>query len=80
MRMAHVNIDPRRCEGKKDCIDACPERVFAMRRPSPDLPLLVKIKVAVHGGKQAFAAREAACTGCMKCVDACPERAISVVA
>jgi len=78
--MAHVIVDPRRCEGAKDCIDACPERVFSMRRPSADLPLLVRMKVAVHGGKQAFAAREAACTACLRCVDACPERAIAVVA
>jgi NAD-dependent dihydropyrimidine dehydrogenase PreA subunit len=76
--MAHVTVDPRRCEGAKDCIEVCPERVFAMRKPDPSLSLLLKLKVAVHGGKQAYAAKEEACTACMKCVDACPEKAIAV--
>ena len=78
--MAQVTVDPRRCEGAKDCIAVCPERVFAMRSPDPSLPWHVRLKVRVHGGKQAYVANEAACTACMECVKACPEKAISVVA
>src|SRR5437764_155219 len=69
---------PARCEGAKDCVRACTARVFAMRRPDPGAPWFVKLKVAVHGGKQAYVADEAACTGCMKCVAVCPEHAIQV--
>lgn len=75
-----VVVNERRCEGAKDCIEACPERVFAMREPDPSLPWFVRLKVKVHGGKQAYARNEAACTGCMKCVPACPEKAITVTA
>ena len=42
------------------------------------LPLLVRLKVWAHGGKQAFVVNEAACTACMKCVEVCPEDAIRV--
>jgi NAD-dependent dihydropyrimidine dehydrogenase PreA subunit len=76
--MPHVVVDPLRCEGEKKCVRVCPTRVFVMRRPDAELPWLMKLKVAVHGGKQAFVADEAACTSCMKCVDACPEDAITV--
>ena len=76
--MAKVTVDDRACEAKKDCLRVCPEAVFAMRKPV-GLPWYVMLKVAVHGGKQAVVANEAACTACMKCVDACPEGAITVV-
>jgi NAD-dependent dihydropyrimidine dehydrogenase PreA subunit len=75
-----VEVNPLRCEGAKDCITACEPRVFAMRPPPEGLPLLIRFKVMVHGGKQAYARNESACTGCMKCVEACPEDAIRVTA
>jgi NAD-dependent dihydropyrimidine dehydrogenase PreA subunit len=78
--MPKVVVDPLRCEGKKTCAQQCPEAVFAMRKAPPGLPLLVRIKVAVHGGKQAAVVNEAACTACMKCVEVCPEDAIRVTA
>jgi NAD-dependent dihydropyrimidine dehydrogenase PreA subunit len=78
--MAHVTIDPLRCEGAKKCVRDCPEAVFAMRKVSPSLPLLVRLKVAFHGGKQAVVIDEAACTACMKCLEVCPEDAITVTA
>jgi 4Fe-4S ferredoxin len=78
--LARVVVDPMRCEGAKDCVKICPERVFAMRKPAPELPWYVKLKVAVHGGRQAYVANESACTACMECVSACPEKAISVTA
>jgi len=73
-----VVVNERRCEGAKDCIEVCEPRVFAMRPPDPKLPLLIRFKVRVHGGRQAYVKDEAACTGCMKCVTACPEKAIAV--
>jgi NAD-dependent dihydropyrimidine dehydrogenase PreA subunit len=77
--MAKVVVNPLRCEGAKACAQQCPETVFAMQRAPPTLPLLVRIKVAVHGGRQAVVVNEAACTACMKCVEICPERAITVL-
>jgi NAD-dependent dihydropyrimidine dehydrogenase PreA subunit len=76
--MAQVTIDSLLCEGAKKCVRDCPEAVFVMRKVSPSLPLLVRLKVAFHGGKQAIVANEAACTACMKCVEVCPEDAITV--
>jgi NAD-dependent dihydropyrimidine dehydrogenase PreA subunit len=76
--MAQVVVDPRRCEGKKTCAVTCPEGVFVMRRPEGELPWSTRIKVALHGGKQAFVMHEEACTACMKCIEVCPERAIRV--
>ena len=78
--MAKVTIDALRCEGAKKCVRDCPEAVFVMRKVDPGLPLLVRLKVAFHGGKQAIVANEAACTACMKCIEVCPEDAIAVVA
>jgi len=76
--MPTVTVDPRRCEGKKDCIVVCPERVFAMRPTEPTQPWYIKLKVLAHGGRQAYARDPDRCTACMKCVDACPEKAIRV--
>lgn len=75
-----VEVNARRCEGAKDCIEVCEPRVFAMRPPPDELPWYLKLRVKVHGGKQAYPRNEAACTGCMKCVSACPEKAITVTA
>lgn len=78
--MAKVTVDRLRCEGAKKCAQVCPEAVFKMEKAPPGLPLLVRVKVAVHGGRQALVVNEAACTACMKCVEVCPEQAIAVVA
>jgi 4Fe-4S ferredoxin len=37
-----------------------------------------RIKLFVHGGKQAFALYPEACRGCGLCVKACPEKAIKL--
>ena len=76
--MTRVDVDPRRCEAKLECIRVCPERVFAMRKPEPGQPWYIALKVRIHGGKQAAVVNEAACSACMKCVEACPEQAIKV--
>ena len=76
--MPKVVVNLHRCEGKRDCVRVCPTQVFAMRPMDPGLPFLVRLKVKVHGGKQARVENEAACTACMKCVEVCPEDAITV--
>jgi 4Fe-4S ferredoxin len=73
-------IDTRACEGKEDCVRVCPFDVFEVRKLSDDeraaLPFFVRIKVALHGGKQAFAVHADQCHACGLCVAACPEKAI----
>jgi 4Fe-4S ferredoxin len=73
-------IDTHKCEGKEDCLRVCPYDVFEIRKLTPDertaLPFFVRLKVAVHGGKQAFAVHADQCHACGLCVAACPEKAI----
>jgi len=73
-------IDSLKCEGKEDCVRVCPYDVFEVRKLTPDergsLPFFARIKVAVHGGKQAFVIHGDQCHSCGLCVAACPEKAI----
>jgi 4Fe-4S ferredoxin len=73
-------IDRNRCEAKGDCVRVCPYDVFVLRPLAAEeraaLSLLGRVKLYVHGGKQAVAARAEACQACGLCVAACPERAI----
>jgi len=75
-------VNPNRCEAKADCVAVCPYDVFEVRALTADelasLSFLSRIRVRVHGGRQAFAIRADACQACGKCVSACPERAISL--
>ena len=50
-----VAVDPTRCEGAAACLKVCPTRVFRLDRPQKGLPLVVRLEVAVHGGRQAVA-------------------------
>jgi 4Fe-4S ferredoxin len=76
-------IDPKRCEAKADCVRVCPYDVFELRTLTAaekrDLGVLGRLKVAAHGGKQAFAVRADQCHACGLCVAACPEKAIRLV-
>ena len=73
-------IDRNRCEGKEDCVRACPYDVFEIGTLTgaqrAGLSFKGRIKAWAHGGKQAFAVRAADCHGCGECVSACPEQAI----
>jgi NAD-dependent dihydropyrimidine dehydrogenase PreA subunit len=75
-------VDQRRCEAKEDCVRVCPYDVFTVRklndRERSALGLLTRLKVFVHGGKQAFVSRPADCHACGECVKACPEKAIQL--
>ena len=77
-------IDRNRCEAKSDCVQVCPYGVFEVRALTGEerraLSWLARLRVAAHGGKQAFVARPDACHVCGLCVGACPERAIKLVA
>jgi NAD-dependent dihydropyrimidine dehydrogenase PreA subunit len=79
----HPEVDPRRCEGKSDCVAVCPYDVFEVGRMADAtfdaMPLLVKLKIWAHGKKTAFTPRADACRACGLCVVACPEHAIRLV-
>lgn len=80
-RVAPV-IDRARCEAKGDCVRVCPYGVFAIRPVGEGeragLGALARLKLWVHGGKQAFVVAAEACHACGLCVAACPERAITL--
>jgi NAD-dependent dihydropyrimidine dehydrogenase PreA subunit len=75
-------IDPMRCEAKGPCVPICPYDVLAIRTVSREdkakLPLMGRVKLFVHGGKQAFVENPEACHGCGLCVQVCPEKAIKL--
>jgi NAD-dependent dihydropyrimidine dehydrogenase PreA subunit len=75
-------VDRRRCEGKSDCVAACPYDVFEVRRIDEAdyqaLPMLARLKVWAHGKRTAYTPRADACLACGLCVTACPERAITL--
>jgi len=81
-RMVPV-IDRNRCEAKGDCVAICPYHVFEIAALTTTerkgLSLPGRLKLFVHGGKQAFAKQADLCRACGLCVRACPEKAITLV-
>ena len=77
-------VDRSRCEAKGDCVRVCPDHVFEVRRLTGaergGLGWLARVKLYVHGGRQAFAVRGADCHACGLCVRACPEKAVRLAA
>jgi 4Fe-4S ferredoxin len=75
-------IDRSRCEAKADCVRVCPFHVFDVRRlekpETSDMSMLSRLRLFLHGGKQAVAERADQCHACGLCVQACPEGAISL--
>jgi 4Fe-4S ferredoxin len=75
-------INPNRCEAKAHCVAVCPYNVFEIRALTPKelgvLTFATRIKIRIHGGKQAFVVRGDACHACGLCVTACPEKAITL--
>lgn len=73
-------VDRARCEGKKDCVDVCPEEVFEVRRMRDEdfaaLGFFAKLKSRAHGRMTAYTPNADACRACGLCVVSCPERAI----
>ncbi|MFO0723958.1 MAG: 4Fe-4S dicluster domain-containing protein [Myxococcota bacterium] len=76
-------IDRNKCEGKADCVSACPRDVFEVRVMDPvdfdKLSFLGKLKSRAHGKKTAYTPKAAACEECGACVAACPEKAITLL-
>lgn len=81
--VAYPVVDRARCEGKADCVTACPFDVFEIGRISDEdfaaLSFLGKMKSRAHGRKTAFTPRADDCHACGACVTACPEKAIKLV-
>lgn len=77
-------IDRNRCGAKEDCVRVCPYHVFEVRRLAPaerqGVGLVGRLKLLVHGGRQAVVALPDACHACGLCVKACPEKAIRLTA
>ncbi len=75
-------INRNRCEGKQDCVTACPCDVFEMQTLSEAdknaMPFFSRFKARVHGNRQAFAVRANDCQACGLCITACPESAITL--
>jgi NAD-dependent dihydropyrimidine dehydrogenase PreA subunit len=76
-------IDHSKCEGKRDCIDVCPNDVFEVRRIDDAdfaaLGLFAKLRVSAHRRQTAYAPRADDCHACGLCVVACPEDAITLL-
>ena len=75
-------VDHARCEGKRDCIDVCPNDVFEVRRIEEAdyrrLGRINRLKVRAHGMVTAYTPNASDCHACGLCVVACPEQAIAL--
>lgn len=73
-----VKVQASRCENKRECVALCLTDVFEMAPPKGVANPLTRLKIRLHGGQVATAARASDCVCCMACVAACPEQAITV--
>lgn len=75
-------INRNKCEGKADCVIACPYNVFIIEllpySERSALSFKGKIKGLFHGWNQAFTPNADACHACGRCVSACAEQAITL--
>ncbi len=75
-------INRERCENKGPCVEVCPYGVLVihdvLEADRRSLSTVGRLKLWVHGGKQAYATFAERCRGCGLCVAACPEKAISL--
>jgi NAD-dependent dihydropyrimidine dehydrogenase PreA subunit len=75
-------VDRARCEGKADCVRACPFDVFEVGRMEDGdfarLGVFAKLKSLAHRRQTAYTPRASACQACGECVAACPEKAIKL--
>lgn len=76
-------IDRNRCEGKGDCVTACPFSIFSVvtlpKEQRQGLSLVGKIKGFAHKWQQAQLVNPGACEACGLCIKSCPESAITLV-
>jgi NAD-dependent dihydropyrimidine dehydrogenase PreA subunit len=75
-------VNGKTCEAKGDCERVCPYDVFTVRTLTAQergaMSPLGRLKLFVHGGKQAFVTAPDQCHACGLCVTACPENAITL--
>jgi 4Fe-4S ferredoxin len=75
-------VNRARCEGKEDCVRACPYEVFAVRelnqRERQALPFFARLKALAHGNRQAFTLHGESCHACALCVAVCPQSALDL--
>lgn len=73
-------VDRNKCEGKRDCVEVCPESVFEVRRIDDadfaQLSFLGKLKSRAHKRMTVYTPAADACRACGLCVVACPEKAL----
>jgi NAD-dependent dihydropyrimidine dehydrogenase PreA subunit len=75
-------IDRNKCEGKADCVPACPYDIFKVDTLPSDLraglTFIGRLKGTAHGWQQALLVHPEQCRACGLCVKACPEHAITL--
>ena len=75
-------IDRNKCEGKADCVPACPYSIFKVDTLPSDLrtglTFIGRLKGTAHGWQQALLVHPEQCRACGLCVKACPEHAITL--